>query len=200
MERLVTRIPENLSRRQTLGSLLALGMAGCSGGASSSGGGGSTGTIVTPAPTPVPTPTPTPSIAAANIKASAAAKNMHFGSSFAWSGPGWDAASFANPFYASLIEHDCTILVPENEMKWAIVQPANTTPDYTQFDAMMAYAESKGIAMRGTNLVWHKRDTMPPGPSAMIMAPTRWPRRPASSPSASRMSAAATAPASTAMT
>lgn len=153
-------IPENLSRRQTLASLLALSVAGCSGGAGTSGG-GSTGTIVTPAPTPAPTPTPTPSIAAANIKGSAAAKKMRFGSSFAWSGPGWDVASFANPNYAALIEHDCTILVPENEMKWAIVQPTNTTPDWTQFDAMMAYAESKGIAMRGTNLVWHKRDTMP---------------------------------------
>lgn len=158
----MTRIPENLSRRQTLGSLLALGVAGCSGGASGSGNGGGTGTIVTPTPSPTPTPTPTPGIAAANIKGSAAAKNMRFGSAVAWSVSGADAGSFANPFYAALLEHDCAVLVPENEMKWAIVQPTGAAPDFSHFDAMLTYAESKGIAMRGHNLVWHRSDVMPP--------------------------------------
>ncbi len=155
------RIHDPLNRRQTLATLLALATAGCSGGGGGSSGGG--GTVVTPTPTPAPTPTPTPapSVTAANIKGSAAAKHMRFGSAIAYFAAGVDAGSINNPSYTAMIEHDCTILVPENELKWQYIQPTNSAPNFAAFDAMLTYADSKGLAMRGHNLLWHQRRWMP---------------------------------------
>jgi endo-1,4-beta-xylanase len=86
---------------------------------------------------------------------------MRFGSAVAWSNPGADAGSFANASYAALLEHDCAILVAENELKWQSIQPTSSPPDFSRFDAMLSYAESKGMAMRGHNLLWHQRRWMP---------------------------------------
>jgi endo-1,4-beta-xylanase len=152
---------DQLSRRHTLAGMLAMTLGGCGGGASGGGGGGGTIIVPTPVPTPTPTPSPTPTPVAANIKASAAAKNMRFGSAVAWSTAGADAGSFANPDYAALLEHDCAVLVAENELKWQSIQPANTPHDFTRFDALLTYAESKLMAMRGHNLIWHQRRWMP---------------------------------------
>ncbi|RYY45542.1 MAG: glycosyl hydrolase [Sphingomonadales bacterium] len=151
---------EPFSRRESIGLILALAATGCSGGGGSGGG----GSVATPAPAPTPTATPTPTpapVTAAPIKANAAARNMRFGSAVAWSAIGADAGSFANPNYAALLEADCAILVPENELKWQSIRPSASTYDFTRFDAMLTYAQSKGLAMRGHNLLWHQRRWMP---------------------------------------
>lgn len=146
---------DRLTRRESLGLMLALATGACS-----SGGGG--GTIVTPPQTPAPTPTPTPPpVTAADIKGAAAAKGIRFGSAVAWSSPGADAGSFANPAYAALLEQDCAILVPENELKWQSIRPSAAAFDFTRFDAILGYAEAKGMAMRGHTLLWHQRRWMP---------------------------------------
>ena len=148
-------MPDRLTRRESLGLMLALAAGACS-----SGGGG--GTIVTPPQTPAPTPTPAPPpVTAADIKGAAAAKGIRFGSAVAWSSPGADAGSFANPAYAALLEQDCAILVPENELKWQSIRPNAASFDFTRFDAILGYAEAKGMAMRGHTLLWHQRRWMP---------------------------------------
>ncbi|MCX8477600.1 MAG: endo-1,4-beta-xylanase [Sphingomonas sp.] len=117
---------------------------------------------MTPPQTPAPTPTPTPPpVTAADIKGAAAAKGIRFGSAVAWSSPGADAGSFANPAYAALLEQDCAILVPENELKWQSIRPNAASFDFTRFDAILGYAEAKGMAMRGHTLLWHQRRWMP---------------------------------------
>jgi endo-1,4-beta-xylanase len=136
--------------------MAALATAACSG-----GGGGS---IVTPPQTPSPTPTPTPTpppVTAADIKGAAAAKGIRFGSAVAWSSPGADAGSFANPAYAALLERDCAILVSENELKWQAIRPSAASFDFARFDAILAYAEARAMAMRGHTLLWHQRRWMP---------------------------------------
>ena len=154
-------MPQESSRRQAiqwLAGASVFALSGCSGAAPTGGG----GVIVTPTPTPVPTPTPTPTPApVVGIRVASDAKRMRFGSAFAWSGAGADAASFANPNYAAILERDCTILVPENEMKWQSIRPNATTYDFARFDAMVDYAQTKGIAIRGHNLLWHQRRWMP---------------------------------------
>lgn len=153
--------PSRREAIQWLAGASAFALSGCSGGGSTSGGGGG-GVIVTPTPTPpAPTPTPTPTPAPTGIKVGAGAKKMRFGSAFAFSGAGADAGSFGNPSYAVMLERDCSILVPENEMKWQAIRPSATTFDFTRFDAMVDYAQSKGIAMRGHTLLWHQPRWMP---------------------------------------
>jgi endo-1,4-beta-xylanase len=148
---------EGLTRREGLTLLAGLGLAACGGGSSSAGA------VTTPRPTPSPSPTPAPSPTpqTASLQGAAEAKGMRFGSAFAWSPPGADAGSFANPDYAALLERDCGILVPENELKWQALRPGPDTFAFDHADAMLDYAEAHGMAMRGHNLLWHRPKWMP---------------------------------------
>jgi endo-1,4-beta-xylanase len=99
--------------------------------------------------------------AVGSLAAAAARTGRRFGSAFAWGPPGHDGGTFANPPYAALLESQCTILVPENEMKWQALRPTPDGFDFGRFDAMMAYAQAKGFAVRGHNLLWHQPKWMP---------------------------------------
>ncbi|TGX54152.1 glycosyl hydrolase [Sphingomonas gei] len=101
------------------------------------------------------------SAAPPSLNALAKAKGMRFGSCVAWSKPGADAGSFANPNYAALIERECGILVPENEFKWQRLRPDPVKFDVTRFAAMLDYAEANRMAMRGHTLLWHKTQYLP---------------------------------------
>ena len=114
-----------------------------------------------PSPAPTPAPAPPPEPVTSGLKDIAATRNLRFGSAYAWSAPGADAGSFANPDYAALIERDCSILVPENELKWQFIQPSEAPANFTKFDAMIDYAERRRIAVRGHNLLWHQPKWMP---------------------------------------
>ena len=103
-----------ISRRESLMMAAGMVLSACAGGGSSASGATVTPTP-SPGPTPTPTPTPTPAV---SLNAAAVAKGMRFGSAFAWSAPGADAGSFANPSYAALLTGECGLLVPENELKW----------------------------------------------------------------------------------
>jgi len=92
--------------------------------------------------------------AAQGLKDIASGRGMRFGSAVAWARPGADRGSFANPAYAALLEKDCGLLVPENEMKWQSIRPSATDFDFTRFDAIVDYATSKGFALRGHTLLW----------------------------------------------
>jgi len=149
-----------ISRRESLAMAAGMVLTACAGGGSSSASGASPSP--TPAPSPAPTPTPTtPTPPALSLNAAAVAKRMRFGSAFAWSNPGADSGAFANPNYAALLEGECGLLVPENELKWQSIRPSPTSFDFTRFDAMLTYAESRKLAVRGHNLLWHQPKWMP---------------------------------------
>ncbi|WCM29026.1 endo-1,4-beta-xylanase [Sphingomonas sp. QA11] len=142
-----------ISRREGLMMAAGMVLTACGGSGPSSATDASAG--------PTPAPSPSPATPPASLNADARARGMRFGSAYAWSTPGADRGSFANPSYAALLESDCGILVPENELKWQFIRPGATAFDFSRFDAMMAYAESKGLAMRGHNLLWHQPKWMP---------------------------------------
>ncbi|UUL81213.1 endo-1,4-beta-xylanase [Sphingomonas qomolangmaensis] len=89
------------------------------------------------------------------LHAIAKARNLRFGSAFAWSRPGADAGSFANPAFAALLQRDCGVLVPENELKWQRTRPSATAFDFDRLDPMIAYAKAAGMPVRGHTLLWH---------------------------------------------
>ena len=85
----------------------------------------------------------------------AARSGRHFGSAAMWAPPGVDAGSVNNPNYAALLERECSILVPENQLKWQWVRRGGPGSfDFRAFDALLAYAESKEFKMRGHTLFW----------------------------------------------
>ncbi|HWB32584.1 MAG TPA: endo-1,4-beta-xylanase [Acidobacteriaceae bacterium] len=61
----------------------------------------------------------------------------------------------ADPALARLVVEQYSILVAENSMKWQALRPAPDRFDFGPGDALVAFAASHNIKMRGHNLVWH---------------------------------------------
>ena len=99
----------------------------------------------------------TPGFAAASpssLTKLAGQSGRRFGSAVAWSPPGTDAGSFTNPRYAALLERECSLLVPENQLKWQWVRRSAGTFDFRAFDAIAAYAAKHDFKLRGHTLFW----------------------------------------------
>ena len=89
-----------------------------------------------------------------SLKALANRSGRRFGSALAWGGPGADRGSFANPAYAAILERECELLVPENELKWQWTRPAADRFEFRQMDAIVDYGTARGFKMRGHTLLW----------------------------------------------
>jgi endo-1,4-beta-xylanase len=76
-------------------------------------------------------------------------KNLSVGSALSW-------PKLLNAEVAALIAAQCSIIVPENELKWGFTQPERDRYDFSKSDAMLAFAEAHGQRMRGHNLCWHE--------------------------------------------
>ncbi len=61
----------------------------------------------------------------------------------------------SDPALAQLITDQCAILVPEGELKWRALRPAQNKFDFTQSDALFAFAKQHGMLVRGHTLAWH---------------------------------------------
>jgi endo-1,4-beta-xylanase len=61
-----------------------------------------------------------------------------------------------NPQYSSLVAEQCSILVPENALKWQALRPAPDKFDFHGADAIMAFAQAHDQRVRGHNLCWHE--------------------------------------------
>jgi endo-1,4-beta-xylanase len=62
------------------------------------------------------------------------------------------------PEFTPLLLDQCSILVPENQIKWTATHPAPDRFDFTQADFFAAFAESNHLLMRGHNLCWHEHN------------------------------------------
>ena len=91
---------------------------------------------------------------AASLDDIARRSGRRFGSAVAWGPPGADRGSFANPMYAAILERECELLVPENELKWQWSRPGPDQFDFRQFDAITAYATRHNFKLRGHTLFW----------------------------------------------
>ncbi|HEX9158830.1 MAG TPA: endo-1,4-beta-xylanase [Rhizomicrobium sp.] len=60
--------------------------------------------------------------------------------------------------FAGVLAREAAILVPEYEMKRAIVERARDVVDLSACDSIMAFARAHGMLCRGHPLVWHKRN------------------------------------------
>ena len=67
---------------------------------------------------------------------------------------GVDAGSLANPAYAAILERECSLLVPENQLKWQWISRSPDTFDFRAFDAIADYAERHHFKLRGHTLFW----------------------------------------------
>jgi endo-1,4-beta-xylanase len=93
-------------------------------------------------------------VAPTSLDALARPSGRRFGSAVAWAPPGADAGSINNPRYSALLERDCELLVPENQLKWQWVRRSPDKFDFAAFDAIADYATTHGFQLRGHTLFW----------------------------------------------
>jgi endo-1,4-beta-xylanase len=69
-----------------------------------------------------------------------------------------NTAELRDEAFARVLAREAGILVPEYEMKRAIVERVRGVLDFSGSDAIAAFARAHGMHFRGHPLVWHKRN------------------------------------------
>jgi endo-1,4-beta-xylanase len=59
--------------------------------------------------------------------------------------------------YARLLAREFNLVTPENAMKFSVVHPERGRFDFTQADALVAFAEAHDMQVNGHVLVWHRQ-------------------------------------------
>ncbi len=82
------------------------------------------------------------------LRTLAAAKGILFGSATA-------TYELKDADFAALLPHEAAIIVPEYEMKRDLVEPKPGIYDLSACDALMSFAQTHAMRMRGHPLVWY---------------------------------------------
>jgi GH35 family endo-1,4-beta-xylanase len=61
----------------------------------------------------------------------------------------------SNPLHNAIVAGEFAMITPANSMKMNIIEPTQGVFDYTDTDALAAWAEQNGLEFRGHPLVWH---------------------------------------------
>jgi endo-1,4-beta-xylanase len=88
------------------------------------------------------------SIELPSLNALAREKGFSFGSALSTRG-------LQDPGYRQLIQEQCGVLVAESEFKMPAIQPVPGQFAFERADALLAYAESAHLRMRGHTFLWH---------------------------------------------
>lgn len=66
----------------------------------------------------------------------------------------------SNPVHNSIVAAEFSMITPANSMKMNLIQPTQGMFDFTDTDALLAFAQANNLEFRGHPLVWH---TQAPG-------------------------------------
>jgi endo-1,4-beta-xylanase len=69
-----------------------------------------------------------------------------------------DAPYFSDPNYVQALGGQYSLIVPENDLKFAETEPAQDQYSFCAADQLLAFANVNGMKMRGHNLVWSQNN------------------------------------------
>ncbi len=95
--------------------------------------------------------TPFPSTAAGSLRDLAQSAGLRVGTAV-----NVDALT-SDPAYARLLAREFSLVTPENALKFSVVQPERGRFDFTQADALVAFAEAHHMQVNGHVLVWDQQ-------------------------------------------
>jgi endo-1,4-beta-xylanase len=61
----------------------------------------------------------------------------------------------SNPLHNAIVAGEFSMITPANSMKMNLIQPTQGTFDYTDTDALVAWAQQNGLEFHGHPLIWH---------------------------------------------
>ncbi len=129
----------SLTRRHLLGSMLGTAAAEAATGCAAPPG------RTTSADTPNPEP---------SLDAIARLKGLRFGSAVGSLSVWRQAPGLDGERYRNLVARECGLVVPENALKWPALRPSADRFDFDAADALLAWAQQRGLALRGHTLLW----------------------------------------------
>jgi endo-1,4-beta-xylanase len=127
--------------RTLAAALVAFTLAGC-------GGGGGTGPSPLPSASTTPAPGP-PWNDVSPLRDAALASGRLVGAAV------YSSALAAEPVYAAAAARHFSYVTAEWEMKWDPIERTPGAYDFTGADAVVAFAESHGMQVKGHTLLWH---------------------------------------------
>jgi endo-1,4-beta-xylanase len=89
-----------------------------------------------------------------SLEALARDEGLHFGSSLG-------GRALTDAKYVDLVREQCGLLVPENELKMPVIQPAPGEFHFERGDALLEFARANNLAVRGHCLLWHHPRWLP---------------------------------------
>jgi endo-1,4-beta-xylanase len=92
----------------------------------------------------------TPATAASTLKSAAEAKGRYFGGEMTRN-------LLSNGTVTNLAAAQFDMLTPGNEMKWDTTEPSRGSFNFAPGDAIVSFGQSRGMRLRGHNLVWHSQ-------------------------------------------
>lgn len=93
-------------------------------------------------------PTTPPSVPSDSLKAAAAARGRLVGTAV-------QSGLLANPQYNAIAGREFNYVTAEYEMKWNVIEPASGSWNFATGDAIVGYAASQGMRVKGHTLIWH---------------------------------------------
>jgi endo-1,4-beta-xylanase len=67
-----------------------------------------------------------------------------------------ESADLKDPAFAAALKREVNMVVPENELKWEIVHPAENHFNFLGYQRIAAFALANSMAVRGHTLLWHR--------------------------------------------
>jgi endo-1,4-beta-xylanase len=95
-----------------------------------------------------PNPPTSPTDPSETLKAAANAQGRLVGTAV-------QSALLANGQYSGVVSREFNYLTAEYEMKWNILEPAPEVSAFGAGDAIVGYAASQGMRVKGHTLIWH---------------------------------------------
>jgi len=95
------------------------------------------------------------------LKSIAADKGILFGSSVGAGRAGTLSGSFNDAGYLDILKKECSVLVPENELKSYVLASEPGKYSFERADRIAQFARSNGIKLRGHTLLWNRVEYTP---------------------------------------
>jgi endo-1,4-beta-xylanase len=70
-------------------------------------------------------------------------------------GAGVTSDGLREPAYSTVLDREFNSITPSHEMKWRTIEPTRGTRNFVPGDAIVSYAERRGMEVRGHTLLWH---------------------------------------------